>query len=138
MHFAENLILKKLHELQEHQIRITTTASITLKDRLRSLRNAVLKASQDQKGATLKYSLPCIEQLCKQHNCPEEYTRVVALLGETPIDAVHPKAARKIQRIISCWVYGLESSSERCVIQKKHVASLTQCSSRNITLLSRY
>ena len=138
MHFAENLTLKKLNDLQEHQIKMTATASITLKDRLKSLRKAVLKASQDQKGATLKYSLPCIEQLCKQHNCPEEYTRVVALLGETPIDAVNSKAARKIQRIISCWVYGLESSSERCVIQKKHVASLTQCSSRNINLLSRY
>ncbi len=75
MHFAENLILKKLHELQEYQIRTTATASITLKHRLKSLRKAFLKASQDQKGATLKYSLPCIEQLCKQHDCPDEYTR---------------------------------------------------------------
>ena len=138
VHFAENSILKALNELQEHQIRMTATASITLKDRLKNLRKAILKASQDQAGATLKYSLPCIEQLCKHHHCPEEYTRVVALLGDTPIDAVHPKAARKIQRIMSCWVYGLESSSERCVIQKKHVASLTQCSAKNINLLSRY
>ena len=138
MHVAENLILKKLNELQQHQIKTNATASITLKDRLKSLRKAVLKASQDQKGATLKYSLPCIEKLCKDHECPEEYTRVVALLGKTPIDAVHPKATRKIQRIISCWVYGLESSSERCVIQKKHVASLTQCSAKNINHLSRY
>ena len=91
VHFAENSILKALNELQEHQIRMTATASITLKDRLKNVRKAILKASQDQAGATLKYSLPCIEQLCKHHHCPEEYTRVVALLGDTPIDAVHPR-----------------------------------------------
>ena len=54
MHFAENLIIKTLNELQEYQIRTTATASMTLKGRLKSLRTAFLKASQDQKGATLK------------------------------------------------------------------------------------
>ena len=109
-----------------------------MKDRLKNLRQAVLKASQVKTGATLKYSLPCIEKLCKDHNCSEEYTRIVALLGDTPVDAVHPKATRKIQRILSCWISGLESTSERCVIQKKHVASLTQCSAKSASVLSRY
>ena len=133
-------MLKKLNELQQHQITTTETANATLKERLKNLRKAILKASQDKTGATLKYSLPCIEQLCNDHKCSEEYTRIVALLGDTPIDAVHmsSKAARKVQRVISCWITGLESSSERCIIQKKHVASLTQCSAKNVNLLSRY
>ena len=135
--FAEHQLLKTLNELQEHQKGMTATACDTLKDRLKILRKAVLKASQEKTGATLKYSLSCIEKLCKDHDCPEEYSRIVALLDDTPVDAVHPKAATQIQRILSCWVYGLESSSERCVIQKKHVASLTQCSARNTTLFSR-
>ncbi len=109
-----------------------------MKDRLKNLRKAVLKASQEKTGATLEFSLPCIEKLCKDHNCSEEYTRIVALLGATPVDAVSEKAKRKIQRILSCWVTGLESTSERCVIQKKYVASLTHCSNKSANVLSRY
>ena len=109
-----------------------------MKDRLKNLRQAVLNASQEKTGATLDYSLPCIEKLCKNHNCSEEYTRIVALLGTTPVDAVNQKAKTKIQRIIACWVSGLESTSERCVIQKKYVASLTHVSAKSGDVLSRY
>ena len=109
-------MLKKLNELQQPQITTTETANATLKERLKNLRKAILKASQDKTGATLKYSLPCIEQLCKDHNCSEEYTRIVALLG----GHTYRKAAREVRRVIACWMHGLESSSKRCIIKKKN------------------
>ena len=44
--------------------------------------------------------------------------------------------ATKTQRVIATWITGLESSSERCQIQKTHVANLAQFSSKNIGMLS--
>ena len=109
-----------------------------MKKRLKNLRNGIFKASKDNHGSNFSYSLLCIRDLCQSYGCNDEYRRLLALLGDTEQDALSlsTKGATKTQRVIATWVTGLESSSERCQIQKTHVANLAQFSSKNIGMLS--
>ena len=108
-----------------------------MEKRLKKLRNGILKVTKDSHGSNFAYSLPSIRDICTSHGCIDEYSRLLALLGDTEkIGPISAKGATKTHRVIASWVTGLEWSSERCQIQKKHVANLAQLSSKNIGMFS--